>query len=82
MYLFSLIFLYSRTAPALLRYVHGGYFNSHAHVERDKTKSKTFPGIAHFNSHAHVERDDRMLERRKQLGNFNSHAHVERDRMG
>ena len=33
------------------------YFNSHAHVERDK-KSSVLKGVTiNFNSHAHVERD-------------------------
>ncbi len=43
--------------PALLRYVHGGYFNSHAHVERDHRSNKRQWFYCHFNSHAHVERD-------------------------
>ena len=32
-------------------------FNSHAHVERDKTGVINKNMIANFNSHAHVERD-------------------------
>ena len=33
------------------------YFNSHAHVERDKGRYDTFIHCDYFNSHAHVERD-------------------------
>ena len=33
------------------------YFNSHAHVERDKLELKRRNGYEYFNSHAHVERD-------------------------
>ena len=32
-------------------------FNSHAHVERDQTKTETLDLKNNFNSHAHVERD-------------------------
>ena len=38
------------------------YFNSHAHVERDQNKTRSFTGRNYFNSHAHVERDDRIDE--------------------
>ena len=56
-----------------------GYFNSHAHVERDK---RDFDGklcTTNFNSHAHVERDTLNNIPAEQAANFNSHAHVERD---
>ena len=33
------------------------HFNSHAHVERDQTKTETLDLKKNFNSHAHVERD-------------------------
>ena len=33
------------------------YFNSHAHVERDRTSLSQDHHTGHFNSHAHVERD-------------------------
>ena len=33
------------------------YFNSHAHVERDRVSAIRNYGIMNFNSHAHVERD-------------------------
>ena len=33
------------------------YFNSHAHVERDRLLKVCACGDIHFNSHAHVERD-------------------------
>ena len=32
-------------------------FNSHAHVERDKTELNNVKCRRYFNSHAHVERD-------------------------
>ena len=32
-------------------------FNSHAHVERDQTKTENLDLKNNFNSHAHVERD-------------------------
>ena len=32
-------------------------FNSHAHVERDKSKQERKENEKYFNSHAHVERD-------------------------
>ena len=32
-------------------------FNSHAHVERDRERSRTPSKSSYFNSHAHVERD-------------------------
>ena len=35
-------------------------FNSHAHVERDRTRSHLSAQSKHFNSHAHVERDCRQ----------------------
>ena len=34
-----------------------GYFNSHAHVERDLIKIALTELVSNFNSHAHVERD-------------------------
>ena len=34
-----------------------GYFNSHAHVERDRCVADKHTIIKNFNSHAHVERD-------------------------
>ena len=36
---------------------HTLHFNSHAHVERDKTATLNNIPAEHFNSHAHVERD-------------------------
>ena len=33
------------------------HFNSHAHVERDKSQKRIDAETGHFNSHAHVERD-------------------------
>ena len=46
------------------------YFNSHAHVERDKNE-KTFLRLdLHFNSHAHVERDGCENERIRQGSKF------------
>ena len=33
-------------------------FNSHAHVERDQTKTENLELKKNFNSHAHVERDN------------------------
>jgi hypothetical protein len=35
------------------------YFNSHAHVERDKIAVLLSKNDKYFNSHAHVERDPR-----------------------
>ena len=34
-----------------------GYFNSHAHVERDLNNKDAVYECIDFNSHAHVERD-------------------------
>ena len=34
-----------------------GNFNSHAHVERDRSGIALFSWSTNFNSHAHVERD-------------------------
>ena len=70
---------WSVTAPALLRYVHGGYFNSHAHVERDQEQPCDTHKKEHFNSHAHVERDQNGYDLPENISDFNSHAHVERD---
>ena len=42
-------------------------FNSHAHVERDKSAALGLAANCHFNSHAHVERD----EERRQSANHN-----------
>ena len=36
------------------------HFNSHAHVERDRTDRVHYPQKQYFNSHAHVERDSRL----------------------
>ena len=56
-------------------------FNSHAHVERDRSKCNTEHHSRNdFNSHAHVERDGRLTSLRCNFRHFNSHAHVERDR--
>ena len=33
------------------------YYNSHAHVERDKETKSKLDVLKDFNSHAHVERD-------------------------
>ncbi len=54
-------------------------FNSHAHVERDKTPGVGLFFVYNFNSHAHVERDVFIFINICTLLNFNSHAHVERD---
>ena len=54
-------------------------FNSHAHVERDKSQERLDTETGHFNSHAHVERDYDVMERFAKIYDFNSHAHVERD---
>ena len=56
-----------------------GYFNSHAHVERDAVCEQEIKGYFNFNSHAHVERDVLVKSLSRPHGNFNSHAHVERD---
>ena len=55
------------------------YFNSHAHVERDKGVPETIYSKINFNSHAHVERDVFDGKEWNTEKNFNSHAHVERD---
>ena len=55
-------------------------FNSHAHVERDKSQIVALEVTINFNSHAHVERDFQARQQRLHQGNFNSHAHVERDK--
>ncbi len=55
------------------------YFNSHAHVERDKILPPYSLSSDHFNSHAHVERDMIDLIINRKFKHFNSHAHVERD---
>ena len=36
------------------------YFNSHAHVERDKEFEQAYKDVKNFNSHAHVERDENL----------------------
>ena len=56
------------------------YFNSRAHVERDR-EQKYYPGMyLDFNSRAHVERDGRTIRVGPPTGShFNSRAHVERD---
>ena len=56
------------------------HFNSHAHVERDRTGGRSGWHTSDFNSHAHVERDSIVFNQIFQPRNFNSHAHVERDR--
>ena len=56
-----------------------GYFNSHAHVERDRCVADKHTIIKNFNSHAHVERDAALSSSCIYSLNFNSHAHVERD---
>ena len=58
---------------------HTLHFNSHAHVERDKTATLNNIPAEHFNSHAHVERDEAELVYCHIPYDFNSHAHVERD---
>ena len=40
---------------------HTLHFNSHAHVERDKTATLNNIPAEHFNSHAHVERDTLII---------------------
>ena len=55
------------------------YFNSHAHVERDRTRQAVYKDVVNFNSHAHVERDPFKIKKENIVYNFNSHAHVERD---
>ena len=55
------------------------YFNSHAHVERDRRPKSGVTPLQNFNSHAHVERDLPALTAYVAYDNFNSHAHVERD---
>ena len=42
-------------------------FNSHAHVERDQTKTENLDLKKNFNSHAHVERDSRYNSNRSIL---------------
>ena len=37
------------------------YFNSHAHVERDRTRQAVYKDVVNFNSHAHVERDLKII---------------------
>ena len=64
---------------SLCRWSLQGYFNSHAHVERDNWHCFLLSALYHFNSHAHVERDLRSNFLSICLGYFNSHAHVERD---
>ena len=48
---------WSVTSPPIILHEHHGYFNSHAHVERDHHVELTDGGKYNFNSHAHVERD-------------------------
>ena len=54
-------------------------FNSHAHVERDRSSNARPDRTENFNSHAHVERDGIRLWGTTRCSYFNSHAHVERD---
>ena len=58
------------------------YFNSHAHVERDRLICQLIGKFCNFNSHAHVERDPRSFPNFRRACHFNSHAHVERDTGG
>ena len=39
-------------------------FNSHAHVERDRSLPISAVVVDHFNSHAHVERDGKYLHQK------------------
>ena len=55
------------------------YFNSHAHVERDRKANLRLNQLKNFNSHAHVERDIMVKDYQGNYADFNSHAHVERD---
>ena len=68
--------------PVLANVLNTPYFNSHAHVERDKYCLKNYPCVFDFNSHAHVERDFLHLSSPLLFLHFNSHAHVERDETG
>ena len=45
------------TVSALMASGIGYHFNSHAHVERDKSSDILYGCALNFNSHAHVERD-------------------------
>ena len=65
--------------PQLWPYNRQRYFNSHAHVERDKMAKFLVAYNKNFNSHAHVERDPKYNSQSSCVINFNSHAHVERD---
>ena len=47
---------------------HTLHFNSHAHVERDKTATLNNIPAEHFNSHAHVERDKETVDVIKIIG--------------
>ena len=46
-----------RDALAVFGYIFTMDFNSHAHVERDGSRTLTSTPSRDFNSHAHVERD-------------------------
>ena len=50
------------------------YFNSHAHVERDKLLMIDIIQISHFNSHAHVERDPMNLQDAQNAGYISTHT--------
>ena len=62
-----------------LKGVAGKDFNSHAHVERDRSTVSSSMFKRNFNSHAHVERDVQNCNYLMLRCHFNSHAHVERD---
>ena len=51
------------TFKITLDFLFAHYFNSHAHVERDKERRRTEVNQNDFNSHAHVERDAFNLRR-------------------
>ena len=48
---------WSVTWQKAVQEAHYYYFNSHAHVERDRMEHRKSIAEMHFNSHAHVERD-------------------------
>ena len=50
--------------------IENGYFNSHAHVERDAVPSKILSQAKYFNSHAHVERDTDLTGFVKEMKKF------------
>ena len=55
------------------------YFNSRAHVERDRRGRSHRSSAVYFNSRAHVERDAYNYIKIYENCDFNSRAHVERD---